>query len=115
MLQLHAHADTSGEGLLDFDEFTVVLQDPQVRTWLAAQEINTSDADVLFKLLDEDKTGEITAEQLVTGMTRIKGSARSIDLLVLQREIRDFAEAMGVKLSTGYVGAPDLTSDESSK
>merc|ERR1712137_264396 len=72
-------ADISGDGSLSREEFKAVLKCEDVRAWFAAQEIDAGDADLLFSLLD---TGDeaLTAEELVVGVSRLKGSARSIDL-----------------------------------
>merc|ERR1712063_232560 len=72
-------ADMSGDGGLSREEFKGVLKSEDVRAWLAAQEIDAGDADLLFSLLDTgDET--LTAEELVVGISRLKGGARSIDL-----------------------------------
>merc|ERR1712034_25122 len=77
-------ADASGDGSLDIDEFRAILQKIQVRTWLAAQGLDASDADKLFLLLD-DGNNSLTAEELVKGVSRLKGAARNLDLVVLMR------------------------------
>jgi len=72
-------ADLSGDGGLSREEFKDVLKSEDVRAWFAAQELDAGDADLLFSLLDNgDST--LTAEELVVGVSRLKGAARNIDL-----------------------------------
>lgn len=78
-------ADKDGSGMLDCSEFKEVVGDPAVKTWLGAQELDASDADTLFKLLDNGD-GHLTALELVQGVARLKGPARSIDLASLMHD-----------------------------
>jgi len=72
MRQLLEKADTSGDSCIQRDEFT----------WLAAQEIDVGDADLLFDLMDGGD-GELTSDELCTGISRLKGPAKSLDLIGL--------------------------------
>jgi len=85
MTKLFESLDDSGDGSLDWEEFEAVACNPEVRTWLAAQDIETDDLHTLFTLIDEDGSGSITAEELARRMPRIKGAARSIDLMAMRR------------------------------
>jgi hypothetical protein len=49
-------ADSSQDGCVDKDEFLSILDKPQVRTWLAAQELNCKDGEKLYMLLNKGKT-----------------------------------------------------------
>merc|ERR1712222_25838 len=77
-------ADVSGDGLLDRSEFRRILRNDKVKTWLAAQDLDASNADNIFALLDPG-TGKLSAHDLVKGVGRLKGTARSMDLLNMQR------------------------------
>jgi len=100
MKNLFSSADSSGDDCVDLDEFRSIFEKGRVRTWLAAQELEFTDAESLFELLVMDKpmssqrAGEITLSALdfVTGVSRLKGSAKSMDLRVLmnhQEELRE--------------------------
>eukprot|EP00931_Biecheleriopsis_adriatica_P020542 TRINITY_DN13693_c0_g1_i1.p1 TRINITY_DN13693_c0_g1~~TRINITY_DN13693_c0_g1_i1.p1 ORF type:complete len:669 (-),score=139.26 TRINITY_DN13693_c0_g1_i1:76-2082(-) len=78
MQALFVHADSSGDGLLVKEEFREVMKDPQVTTWLAAQELTVNDPDTLFELLSTH--GHIAVDDLVQGVARLKGPARSMDM-----------------------------------
>jgi len=82
MERLLKEADSSHDGNIQRDEFQNLLKDVTVRTWLAAQEVEAGDAHLLFDLMD-DGDHQLTAEELCHGMARLKGAARSIDLVGL--------------------------------
>eukprot|EP00929_Paragymnodinium_shiwhaense_P016561 TRINITY_DN1249_c0_g1_i1.p1 TRINITY_DN1249_c0_g1~~TRINITY_DN1249_c0_g1_i1.p1 ORF type:complete len:671 (+),score=118.12 TRINITY_DN1249_c0_g1_i1:63-2075(+) len=86
MKQLFAEADESGDGELTFEEFKGIMEDARVTTWLAAQDLEVRDVELVFQLVDNG-TGVITAEELVVGFAQLKGPARSIDMLTLLRAL----------------------------
>ena len=57
----------------------LTMADPFVVSWMAAYEIDVTDVELLFCLMD-DGDGTITAEELVSGVSRLKGFARSMGL-----------------------------------
>eukprot|EP00928_Gymnodinium_smaydae_P072432 TRINITY_DN55790_c0_g1_i1.p1 TRINITY_DN55790_c0_g1~~TRINITY_DN55790_c0_g1_i1.p1 ORF type:complete len:665 (+),score=113.52 TRINITY_DN55790_c0_g1_i1:161-2155(+) len=89
MQLLFEEADKDGSGKLDLQEFIHVLGKPNVRTWLTSMELDTSDAVQLHNLLDEDHDGVVTMDELIRGTARLKGAARSFDLLSMVHEVRD--------------------------
>ncbi|CAJ1336444.1 unnamed protein product [Effrenium voratum] len=94
MKVLFEHADESGDGILDIEEFRQVMENPSVRTWLAAQDLHMNSpeaSDQLFRLLD-DGDAALTAQELVEGVARLKGPAKSMDLAVFSLEFRKFKE-----------------------
>jgi hypothetical protein len=72
--------DTSGDGKASLDEFLVVIQNPMVKVWLQLLELEVHDASALFRLLDNGD-GEITYDEFITGVMRLKGQARSTDIV----------------------------------
>jgi hypothetical protein len=109
MSRLISMADSSGEGKVDKDEFMTIVQDKEVKHWLAAQGLDTSDAGNLFKLMD-DGSGDLSAAELVRGVSKLKGAARSLDLAMLvhngaEREnfILQKIEDVYVRLATDHL------------
>mmetsp|Transcript_64925 Transcript_64925/g.152721 ORF Transcript_64925/g.152721 Transcript_64925/m.152721 type:complete len:580 (-) Transcript_64925:299-2038(-) len=74
------HLDTSGDGLLTWAEFEVVLEDPKLRFLLDKLEIAAGDLKTLFDLLDDTGDGEISVHEFIEGITRFKGAAKSLDV-----------------------------------
>jgi hypothetical protein len=93
MERLFAAADSSGDGFVDKEEFRNILEKPHVQTWLAAQELDASDADKLFDLLNKGHN-VLSAAELVKGVARLKGPSRSIDLSMLSHHHRQLQEAL---------------------
>merc|ERR1712096_276595 len=69
MNSLFEHADENMDNVLDLKEFEMVLSDPGITKWL-------------------------TAEELVKGGARLKGAARSIDVITLLAEHRDLQDTV---------------------
>merc|ERR1712228_153818 len=88
MEALFAAADESGDGFLDYDEFMAILTKPEIKSWLAAQQLDVSDAELMFVLMD-DGDEQISAPELVKAAGKLKGPARSIDLHNLMMEHDD--------------------------
>merc|ERR1719482_616187 len=89
MKKLIEALDISGDGELDMEEFQIISSHPEVRLWLASMDIETDDLEGLFNLLDDDKSGSLTLEELNQRIPRLQGSARSIDLFKVFAELKD--------------------------
>eukprot|EP00419_Tripos_fusus_P048442 CAMPEP_0172838994 /NCGR_PEP_ID=MMETSP1075-20121228/28255_1 /TAXON_ID=2916 /ORGANISM="Ceratium fusus, Strain PA161109" /LENGTH=601 /DNA_ID=CAMNT_0013682581 /DNA_START=15 /DNA_END=1816 /DNA_ORIENTATION=+ len=83
--KLHAMflaADTSGDGLLTEDELNEFLEHQQVRVLLGKLGVDACDSHLLFKLLDTG-SGHISRTAFMHGLNRLKGEAKSMDLIPL--------------------------------
>merc|ERR1712137_1199086 len=88
MKHLMSKADTSGDGLVSLEEFRKLFRDKQLKMWLAAQDIEVQDAGLLFDLID-DGDGELSCSELIHGMARLRGAAKSIDLYGLMHMVKN--------------------------
>merc|ERR1712048_755761 len=79
--------DASGDGLLSREEMTVVMTDPQVIANLAAMDLHDCVDHDIFCMLDNGN-GEVTYEEFMKGVLRMRGPARSVDLLEVLLEGR---------------------------
>lgn len=86
---LFDHLDDDGDGHVTLDEFKGIMDDPSVRKWLSAMDLEVWDVETVFRLLDDDGSHRLTAQELVSGVSRLKGQARSIDLNTLLYEARE--------------------------
>mmetsp|Transcript_71377 Transcript_71377/g.185321 ORF Transcript_71377/g.185321 Transcript_71377/m.185321 type:complete len:537 (-) Transcript_71377:105-1715(-) len=85
LLEFFHAADTSGDGKITFLEFEEFLADPRVVTYLATLELDASETENLFSMLD-DGDGSVTAEEFVEGAVRLKGVARSQDVVAMMHD-----------------------------
>jgi len=83
MQRLMNEADSSNDGRLSMEEFKEILTDPNVQNWFEAQDIRVQDADLAFQIIDVDGDGHLSVEELVRGLSRLKGPARSMDLVFM--------------------------------
>jgi len=79
--------DTSGDGHLNWEEFQPLIHDTVIKTWLQSMDIDTHDLTQLFDILD-DGDAHIYLNEFVDGMGRIKGPAKSMDVLKLLAETK---------------------------
>jgi len=77
--RLFAEIDESGDGELSYDELMAVVDDPKMKLWMSALDIDTHDLQALFFLLD-DGDGNISIDEFLKGISRVKGPAKAIDM-----------------------------------
>ncbi|CAE8616101.1 unnamed protein product, partial [Polarella glacialis] len=76
-------ADGDHSGTLSFSEFERHLTNPTVKAYFAGLDIDPDEAKIIFTLLDVDRSGEIMIDEFVNGTMKLKGYAKSMDLLCL--------------------------------
>merc|ERR1712007_306106 len=75
--------DTTQSGYISRAGFEhLFLHNPTLKLWLSAQGIDVGANSLLFDLLD-DGDNALTVSELVTGIGRLKGAAKSLDLIGL--------------------------------
>jgi len=79
-------ADTDNSGSLSWEEFNSYLSDPKVQAYFTALELDVTQARALFKLMDVDGTNAVEITEFIDGCTRLRGSAKSIDVNMLLYE-----------------------------
>lgn len=96
MKSLFEAADETGDGVLDREEFIQVMTDPEIVNWLAAMDLQIADPNALFDMVigEHDEEGTINAEQLVRGVGRLKGAARSTDMHTLSAEVKKLQQRL---------------------
>merc|ERR1740129_2198445 len=97
-------ADQSGDGMMDRSEFERMLVDPNVRLWFRGLDLHVHEYVSLFNLMDNGN-GYISLEDFLDGVSRLKGQARSLDVLgvVLEiKKIRHQLEEIHIALDPAY-------------
>mmetsp|Transcript_155 Transcript_155/g.298 ORF Transcript_155/g.298 Transcript_155/m.298 type:complete len:93 (-) Transcript_155:10-288(-) len=83
MKSLFENLDEQGDGKLEVGEFAAIGDDHDIKLWLSSLDIETDDLTTLFSLIDADRDGYISLDELISRMPRIKGAARGIDMLAM--------------------------------
>jgi len=76
--------ELDGDGAMSFDEFVHQLNKDSTKIWLSALDIDVSDPEGLFELLDLKGNGEVALAEFIFGAAQLRGPAQSRDLFHLQ-------------------------------
>ncbi|CAK9100724.1 Desumoylating isopeptidase 1 (DeSI-1) (PPPDE peptidase domain-containing protein 2) [Durusdinium trenchii] len=76
-------ADIDGSGTLNWSEFQHHMQNPAVKAYFSGLDIDPEEAEIIFTILDGDKSKEIKIDEFVNGTMKLKGSATKLDLMAL--------------------------------
>lgn len=98
--RLFDQSDKDGSNDITWEEFRIQLESKEMDDYFKAVDLSRSEAKDLFKLLDIDHSGAISIEEFVKGCLRLRGPARSVDLLALvydfQSRNSQFQECLAV-------------------
>eukprot|EP00928_Gymnodinium_smaydae_P018658 TRINITY_DN17111_c0_g1_i1.p1 TRINITY_DN17111_c0_g1~~TRINITY_DN17111_c0_g1_i1.p1 ORF type:complete len:686 (+),score=88.50 TRINITY_DN17111_c0_g1_i1:111-2168(+) len=83
---MFATIDVDGSGTISWDEFSSVCDSKGMMEVFADIDTDIAEAKKIFRLLDEDDSGNIDPEEFVKGFGRLRGPAKSLDLQLLMRE-----------------------------
>lgn len=104
MMFFFEQADKSKDDLVCLSEFQEIMKDAEFKTWLSAMEFDVSPSDVneIFDIIDQNDSDGVCADELVAGVARLKGQAKSIDAVRTLREIRELKN-MIIDMTAGSV------------
>ncbi|CAE7217231.1 Scn8a [Symbiodinium sp. KB8] len=97
--------DTSGDGIVTWEEFDDQLKDPRTGALLSMIEIDAQDLRVFYDLLD-DGDGRVDAQKFAQGVLAMKGPAKGIDLAQLSKNVSRLGlmvQQLSESLGTGRV------------
>jgi len=100
MRQLFTVIDKEDTGQVSWTQFERHLQNPQMELYFQAVDLDISEAKGLFRLLDLDENGEISADEFVMGCLRLRGPAKAIDLATLMFENRRMRQHWKAQVET---------------
>lgn len=88
LVALFHEADEEGDQSLTLEELRRLLSFPEIVHYFSVLEVDVHDAEMLFHVLD-DGDGVLTVKEFCDGIPRIRGVAKSLDIVCLQREARE--------------------------
>merc|ERR1712007_196886 len=94
---------------IDLQELKFIFENDEMRTWLAAQELDVQDIETLFHLLDTGKDGSLSFTELVQGVGHLKGAARSIDLINFQNQFHVAVKKLEEKIDNSNPNQKSIT------
>jgi len=112
--ELFQKADHQSDGYLDVEEFEDMLQDVRVQHCLGKLGVDAEDvksANSLFALFDFAENGKVSLDDFAEGIQRVRGTARSIDIVwLMHNHRRIMIELLQVKQSLEQLQKPSRTS-----
>jgi Ca2+-binding EF-hand superfamily protein len=88
LAEIFNEVDIDGDGTLTRDEFEYLAKDERVVMTLTSLDLDFSELQPLFSVLDPGHTGEVSINDFVWGCMKLKGPAKSIDMCTLIYEFR---------------------------
>eukprot|EP00928_Gymnodinium_smaydae_P074389 TRINITY_DN5744_c0_g1_i1.p1 TRINITY_DN5744_c0_g1~~TRINITY_DN5744_c0_g1_i1.p1 ORF type:complete len:559 (-),score=66.70 TRINITY_DN5744_c0_g1_i1:354-2030(-) len=91
---LFANAAGSKESKLSFEQFTELCKDREMIALLGGLDIEVRDAMMLFKMVDDESTGEVDLDEFITGCISLRGGAKAFHLERAYVETRRLTKKM---------------------
>jgi voltage-gated sodium channel len=86
--ELFAIADKDDTGVITWDAFVDLCEDPRMAEFFEAIDVDQAEAPGVFHLLDSDDSGEIDLDEFLHGCLNLHGPAKAIHLSTLMMETR---------------------------
>mmetsp|Transcript_67044 Transcript_67044/g.160691 ORF Transcript_67044/g.160691 Transcript_67044/m.160691 type:complete len:745 (+) Transcript_67044:127-2361(+) len=91
-------ADADGSGALTEQELEELLVNPKYIWAMRLVGVDVSEARGLFQLLDMSGTNQVNIDEFISGIMRLKGSAKGVDLATLIYENKRMYQALHASL-----------------
>lgn len=94
MREVYNELDTNNNGEVSFDEFHLHINDARIQAYLQRLELDASQIQMLFKLLDTDRSGGVEAHEFVSGCMKLRGQAKAVDVAFLTSQVNYILESL---------------------
>ena len=102
------YTDHAHDAPITRSEWKSVMQRDDARHWFGAQGLPVRDPDVVFDLLDTDKSQSISMDELVSGVSQLQGVAHQVDIAVLKQNQHYLVGMIEKLMEKGARGASEL-------
>ena len=77
------HSHSKHKPSLTYEQLKEQLDNPWVKAYFSGLEIDPNEAAIIFTLMDTDHNGRVTIDEFIDGTMKLKGAAKSVDMLLL--------------------------------
>lgn len=95
--------DESGDGNINLQEFSKLVESPKLKFWMDQLELEYFDLLSLFEFLDNGD-GEITLMEFIDGASRLRGGAKALDVWRLETKLEVLFEEVINRLALSNAG-----------
>eukprot|EP00928_Gymnodinium_smaydae_P052768 TRINITY_DN36936_c0_g1_i2.p1 TRINITY_DN36936_c0_g1~~TRINITY_DN36936_c0_g1_i2.p1 ORF type:complete len:599 (-),score=126.98 TRINITY_DN36936_c0_g1_i2:36-1778(-) len=92
MRKIFREIDKDHSGEIGFEELRSQMEVPAIGAYFSSIGVDVDQFEKLFRLLDTDKSGSINQEEFMFGCLRLKGAAKSLDIALMQQDIRNIRQ-----------------------
>merc|ERR1719291_425158 len=89
LITLLTMMDADGDQMITFEEFSQSLERKDVCDYISALEVEISDAKLFFQMLDKDGSGTVDIVEFMSGMRKLRGDAKSVDVHMMVHESKN--------------------------
>jgi len=86
--ELFQAIDIDDNGFITRDEFDECLKQEKFMAFFRAIKLDYRDAQLLFDLLDQDQSGQVTVDEFIDGCAKLQGEATALETKVLHLEVQ---------------------------
>merc|ERR1739842_153280 len=85
--QLFHMLEPDHNGQISKDEYLAQVDDPDLQAYMRDIGIDPQEARILFSYIDSDNSNSIDAEELISGLVRLRMGAKFMDVMTLMHEL----------------------------
>ena len=78
--------DDDGSGEISGSEIQAMMDDEEFQAYMSHLNIAVDDMMDIFEVFDKDGSGSVSVDEFVTGCLRVKGTAKTIDVMRVKND-----------------------------